>query len=367
MATVGHVAHPGDPSVGTLVFVAPRAVGSGVGDHADALLEALRPHAQDVVELRCGGAGEDSLLDCLRLRRRVDRELRARPAGTVVLHAELSGGSVAPFWALAFRRGVVRTALVHEPPRPVWTIFRFRLVARSRLVDNAIHRALDPVVVAIERAGVRGVGLVGTTTRGSAGLAARGFGREARSGRLMPSAGGAVPPASSRPRAVGLFGYHYRGKGFDLLEELRRRLDPDIGIVVAGRGTESLPSRPGVRVLGAVDGEQERQFFAGVRLVLLPYRRKTVRGVRMDPASGTFNDASAYRTPCIALASAGLDALTGSGCDTVPDLPALVHRVEELVADDAALARLADELAAFRSRQSVERSAEPVLAQWTPR
>jgi polysaccharide biosynthesis protein PslF len=201
-----------------LVFVAPRSVDSGVGDHADRLLEALRPHADEVVELRCGGAGDDSVWDCIRLRRQLTRALRGgEPRGTVV-HAELSGGSVAPFWAIAGRSDVVCTAMVHDPPRPVWMIFRFRLIAKSRLLDNAVHRLLNRWIEAIERRALRHVGLVGTSTRGSRGLAERGFGREVKNARLLPLAYPSLPPLSSRPLAVGLFGYHYRGKGFEFLD-----------------------------------------------------------------------------------------------------------------------------------------------------
>jgi hypothetical protein len=336
-----------------------------VGDHADRLLEALRPHADEIVEVRSGGAGDDGVRDCLRLRRRVSQALRGVDRSRTVVHAELSGGSVGPFWAIVGRPGVVRTAMVHEPPRPVWMIFRFRLIARSRLVDNAIQWALDRWIVAIERRGMRHVGLVSTSGRGSRGLAERGFGRQVVDARLLPSVSyPKVPTVAERPFAVGLFGYHYRGKGFEIVDELRALLNDRIDIVIAGFGTETIPARPGVRVLGAVNGDGEADFFAGIRLLLLPYRRKVVWGTAMTPASSSFIEAAAFGTPSLALASAGLQSLSGSGCESTQDLAELAERIEKLIDDGQELDRLVAEQEAFRRRQSMARTVDPIVSQW---
>ncbi len=348
-----------------LIFIAPRPADSGVGDHADRLLEALRPHADETVEVRCGGAGDDGVRECIRLRRRVSKALRGADRRRTVVHAELSGGSVGPFWALVGRPGVVRTAMVHEPPRPVWSIFRFRLIARNRLVDNAIHWALDRGIVALERWGTRHVGLVSTSSQGSSALAERGFGRQVVDARLLPLAYPPLPPLANRPLAVGLFGYHYRGKGFEIVDQLRALLDDRIEIVIAGYGTEAIPQRPGVRVCGAVSDAAEADFFAGIRLLLLPYRRKVVWGTAMAPASGSFVEAAAFGTPCLALASAGLHALEGSGCESAQDLATLAERVEKLIDDGQELDRLASELECFRSRQTLARTIDPIVSQWS--
>ena len=347
-----------------LIFVAPRAAESSVGDHADRLLAVLRPYADEVVDLRCGGPGVDSVVDCIRLRRQVSEALRDMDLARTVVHAELSAGSVAPFWSLVGRRGVIRTATFHEPPRPVWNIFRFRLVARSRVLDNLIQRTLDRWFERFERWAMRDVGVVGTTAQGTVEMVAQGFGRRVVDARLVPQSVAPLPPLAQRPLAVGLFGYFYRGKGFDLVDQLRDTLDERIAIRIAGRGTEAMRSRPGIDVRGAVTGADEAAFFGTIRLLLLPYRRKIVWGRAPKPASAAFVSAAAHGTPCLALESAGLQALNGSGCVTVETVAALAARIEALVFSDDELARLEADQEAFRRRQSSARMVGPIVSQW---
>jgi glycosyltransferase involved in cell wall biosynthesis len=119
-----------------------------------------------------------------------------------------------------------------------------------------------------------------------------------------------------------------------------------------------------VRVLGAVTGAAEADFFAGIRLLLLPYRRKVMRGTTMTPASGAFVEAAAFGTPALALASAGLRSLEGSGCETAMDIRELAQRVEKVIEDDGELERLAGELTEFRQRQTLARTVDPIVSQW---
>ena len=109
----------------------------------------------------------------------------------------------------------------------------------------------------------------------------------------------ALRQLTDRPLAVGLFGHVYPGKGFETLERLRAALDDDIHIVVAGRGTDDLPSADGVTVVGEVNGPAEDAFFESIRFTVAHYsKRKRVYGQGYG-ASGAVARSFAYGTPIL--------------------------------------------------------------------
>ena len=94
-----------------------------------------------------------------------------------------------------------------------------------------------------------------------------------------------IPPAQDRPKAVGFFGFVYRGKGFEQIAQIREQLPDDIVIRIAGRGTEELPRADGIEILGGVDGPAEDAFFSSVRAIALPYGKRHFYA-ETYPASG---------------------------------------------------------------------------------
>lgn len=348
-----------------VVFLAPRAGESGVGDHAEDLLAELRRHVC-VVELRHGGPGEDRAVDIWRLRRRLRRLLATSPPGTVV-HSELSGGASPPFWA-TFGLDVRRTATLHDAPRPVWFPALTRGIKRTRVLSPVLLRLLSPVWLWVERRALRDVDVVTLTRAGAALTRQLGIGARVRVSHLLVPERPAAPPPWERPAAVGMFGHVYRGKGFDLLPRLRAALPDDIAIRVAGRGTDSLPRVRGVEVLGAVEGPDEAAFFGSIRVLLLPYHRAPIGGISALAASAAHLVGAAFDTPAIATRWPTMDELAAAGgCLLADDLAEMVAMATELCRSGAAVRAAHTGLTQFRDTQTVAGAVAPYLEMWADR
>ncbi|OFI37288.1 hypothetical protein BIU82_09390 [Arthrobacter sp. SW1] len=355
-----------------LIYVAPESGSGGVGDYSDDFAAAVRPHFGSVQEYRHPGPGGDGVLDLIRHRRALRKLLAAEPDVPTIVHCEQSGGSMVPFWAAlglerTGRRGEVSvSATVHDPPYAVWWPFRSKLVARSRVLSHGIHLPLHKLTRYLEAWGNRSR-LLFTLSR----LGAEKLGDVMTTARIVPSAHfvperPVLAPVTERPLAIGLFGYVYRGKGFDMLAELREALDDDITIRVAGRGTEVLEPMPGVEILGEVNGPEEDAFFESIRMLLVPYGGRKSYGREAFPATGTVSRAIAYQTPVLARSYGSLRELEGDGGAVVVegDAAELAAAANSLLRDAEAMARLQVETAELRTKRSMARIAEEFVAAW---
>lgn len=175
------------------------------------------------------------------------------------------------------------------------------------------------------------------------------------------------PPLKDRPLAVGLFGYSYGGKGFELLHALRSELSTQIGIEVAGRGTENLDLPPGTKRWGPISNEREDDFFSSVRCLLLPYES----GGRYGPflsASGAAARAFAYGTPIVAAPVRGFTedaklsraiqlAASGSAKD-------LTYAVSSLINSEQLLSHSDEDTLRLRNERTVGATAGRMVAKW---
>ncbi|TQL54779.1 glycosyltransferase [Subtercola boreus] len=345
----------------TLVYVAPRTGTSGVSDYADDLLAIARERMLRVVEVRHGGSGQDGVLDVLRGRRSIRRALSSA-TGPVVLHTEQSGGVLLPFWGLlGMKRATVRSSTVHDAPLGVWLPFRTRLASRSRLVVHALHYPIMPLLERFERRALRRVDLFALTASGAVETG-RILGHDTvHRGFLPVPERPELPAPVDRPRAVGLFGYVYRGKGFDSLVHLRSRLDPGIAIRVAGRGTDALPPVDGVDLLGGVEGADEDAFFASIQIMIVPYGKRSSYGPETHVASSAIARALAYQTPVVALKYRGIDdeALIVDG-----DIDDLADAVSALLGDESALREQSTHARELRARLTTENAFERYAEAW---
>lgn len=360
-----------------LVFVGPMLGHTAVGDYAEDIAAAVRPHFGDVVQVRTGGPGEDTLADVRRHRRRVAALVAEAPAGRVLVHAELSTAALSPFWATAGLTSVPVTGTVHDPPQGVWMPARTQFVAKSRLLNHGIHYPARPLSRKLEGAIYRDRTLFALTDTGRRSIQ-RVY--PATTARYIPHVVRERPditPAHARPKAIGFFGHVYRGKGFEQIERLRQLLADDIAIRVAGRGTEDLPPVPGVEILGPVDGPDEDAFFASVRAIVVPYGKRHFYAESFA-ASGVVAHATAYCTPQICTdyaALAELDESVGAVVARVnkPGVPAdsetvataLAAAITEMIDDDARLVRLGEASARTREQRSAARTGEAFAAAWS--
>jgi len=352
-----------------LVFVAPAKGQTAVGDYSQDLVDALRPHLGEIVEERTAGPGLDTLADVRRHRARVRELVAGGPVGRTLVHAELSTGVMPTFWALAGLSGVPVTATVHDPPQGLWFPARTRLVASSRLLTHGIHYPLRPLSRAIEGRVHGDRTLVALTETGRQSIE-----------RTYPRAHTAyiphlvrerpvIAPVQDRPKAVGFFGFVYRGKGFEQIAQIREQLPDDILIRIAGRGTEDLPRAEGIEILGGVDGAAEDAFFESVRAIAVPYGKRHFYA-ETYPASGVVAHASAYRTPVVCTGYGSLAELTAEhGAVTVVPgaesaATALATEITALLNDDARLTRLGINADRTRLERSPARTAEAFVAIW---
>ncbi len=356
-----------------LVYVAPRSDVGAIGDYADSFAAAVRPHFAEVAEYRHGNPGDDGVGDLRRHRAAVRDLVRAGPPGRVLVHAELSGGSVVPFWSIAGLQEVPVTATVHDPPQLIWWPARTRFMARHKLINHGVHFPLRRVSRIVQRAVAGDRTLFVLTETGRRSVEHEYPKARAVGVPHLVFDKPAIRPAPERRRAVGFFGMVYRGKGFDQVVAMRRHLPDDILIRVAGRGTESLPRIDGIDIVGGVDGEAEDAFFESVRALVVPYGRRTFYG-HAFPASGVIARATAYRTPVIcsdhgALRELGSDTgavVVGSG-DGEPGrlAAALASAVSALLDDDDRLAELGRHVEKTRQARLGPRVAEVFRSTWS--
>jgi len=356
-----------------LVYVGPALHETAVGDYAENLIVGLRPHVGELVEHRTSGPGADSARDLWRHRKAVADLVAAGPPGRVLVHAELAGGGLAPFWSTAGLRGVPVTATIHDPPQGIWWPARTRFVAKHRLIMHGLHYPLRPLSRVLEGAvyGHRTIFVLSQVGRKSVDET-----YPKTSTVYLPYLVCDRPqirPVQERPKAVGFFGHVYRGKGFDQIDRIRRELPDDILIRVAGRGTEALAGADGVEVVGAVDGEQEDAFFDSIRAVVIPYGKRHFYA-ETYPASSVAAHALAYRTPIVCTGYGSLaefDEQTGAvvvpmdGTDVHDLPPGFSESIASLVNDESRLTQLGKNADRTRQERSAQRTAEAYVAGWS--
>jgi glycosyltransferase involved in cell wall biosynthesis len=315
-----------------LVFIGPALGQTSVGDYAENLIKAVKPYFAEVVENRTPGPGNATLADVRRHRKAVADLVAQGPPGRTLVHAELSTGAVAPFWSIAGLSDVPVTATVHDPPQGLWFVGRTKFIADQRLLNHAIHYPLRPLSRAIEGVAYRGKTLFALTDSGRRSIERTYPRTHALYVPCMAFDRPTITPVQDRPKAVGFFGHVYRGKGFEHIARIREFLPDDIGIRIAGRGTESLPAAKGIEVLGGVDGPEEDAFFASVRAIVVPYGKRHWYA-ETYPASGVGASAQSYSTPVISTGYGPLSELDEStGAVIVPVTPEKDDVAKELAA-----------------------------------
>lgn len=356
-----------------LIFVGPAEGKTAVGDYSEDFVNGVRPYFGDVVEVRTGGPGDDTLADLRRLRREVAAHVVAGERGRVLVHAELSTGALAPFWSTAGLRGAPVTGTVHDPPQGVWMPARTRFVGRSRLLNHGIHYPLRPVSRALEGRVYRGRTLFALTETGRRSIERTYPGTQTAYIPHLVRDRPTIRPAQERPRAIGFFGHVYRGKGFEQIVRIRESLPHDIAIRVAGRGTEDLPGIEGVDILGPVDGAAEDAFFESIRAVVVPYGKRHFYADSFA-ASGVVAHSMAYRTPVVCTdwgSLAELDEHVGAAVVSTGGLEgdavatALAATIASVVGDEKRLTDLGQYADKTRQARSTASTAAAFAASWS--
>ena len=277
-----------------LVYIGPRNHVTAVGDYTEDLIEAFRPHFADVVGVRVSGPGDETWADVRRVRKQVRDLIASSPTGRVLVHSEIACGMLSPFWSIAGLEGVPVTLTVHDPPQALWFTARTRFVAQHRLLMHGFHYPLRPFSRWLEGRvnGRRDIFALSRTGQASIDRVYPQTHTHYIPYRVAEKP--TVKSAEARPKAIGFFGFAYRGKGFDQIAQIREELPDNILIRVAGRGTESLPPIAGVEFVGGVDGAEEDAFFESVRAIVIPYGKRHFYADTF-PASSVAAHALAYR------------------------------------------------------------------------
>ena len=356
-----------------LVFVGPAQGVTAVGDYSEDFVDAVRPHFGEVVEVRTGGPGDDTVAELRRLRRDVAAHVAGGRRHRVLVHAELSTGALAPFWSTTGVKGAPVTGTVHDPPQGVWMPARTQFVSRSRLLNHGIHYPLRPLSRAVEGRAYAGRLLFALTETGRQSIASTyPQTRTAYVPHLVRDRP-TIRPAHERPRAIGFFGHVYRGKGFEQIVKIREALPDDIAIRVAGRGTEDLPGIAGVDILGPVDGASEDAFFESVRAIVVPYGKRHFYAESFA-ASGVVAHSMAYRTPVVCTdwgSLAELDDQVGAAVVSTKGLEgdavaaALAQTISSVVDDETRLSELGRHADDTRLARSTANTAAAFAAEWS--
>lgn len=356
-----------------LVYIGPRNHVTAVGDYTEDLVEAFRPHFGDVAEVRVSGPGDETWADVRRVRKQVRDLVAAWPAGKVLVHSEIACGMLSPFWSIAGLEGVPVTLTVHDPPQALWFTARTRFVANHKLLMHGFHYPLRPFSRWLEGRvnGRRDIFALSKTGQASIDRVYPHTHTHYVPYRVAEKP--TVKPAEARPKAIGFFGFAYRGKGFDQIAQIRAELPDDILIRVAGRGTEALPPIAGVELVGGVDGAEEDAFFESVRAIVIPYGKRHFYADTF-PASSVAAHALAYRTPIIATGYGSLaefDADTGAvvvpmgSGDPNALPPGFSDAIASFVNDDARVTELGKNADRTRAERSTPRTAEAFVAVWS--
>lgn len=330
-----------------LIFIGSAGGETAVSDYSENFFQAVRPYFADAVDYRTPGPKNATLADVRRHRRAVRDLVAEGNPGRTLVHAELTTAAMGPFWSIAGLKDVLVTGTVHDPPQGLWYFAGTKFVMRYRLLRGAIHVPLLPLSRAIEGAVYRDNTLFALTEAGRRSIE-RTFPRtRALYVPHMAFDRPPIRPAQDRAKAVGFFGYAYRGKGFEQVARIRELLPDDIAIRIAGRGTEVLPAGNGIEVLGAVYGPEEDAFFESIRAIVMPYGKRHWAADTF-PASGVGASAQSYGTPLISTGYgplSELDETTGAIAVQPPDegdgvATVLAEEITSLVNDRERLTQL---------------------------
>jgi hypothetical protein len=350
-----------------VIYVAPAYGRSGVGDYAVDFANEVRSHVGELIEYNIDTDGDETVRSVVRDCRRIRALARdASRQGPTIVHFEQSAGSLATFWGSFLPRSVHVTATIHDAPQPVWWPFKVRLLMRYRLLHHGVHYPFRFVTNALQRRACKGRIVITLTSIGARNVALRQPGADARATRIFVPPRPTLAPLTERPLAIGLFGHVYKGKGFDQIDAMREILDDDVEIVVAGRGTESLPPRAGVRVLGEVNDAEEDRFFESIRLLAVPYSKDNKYG-KGWAASSAVARSFAYGTPIVCILDGALQeaAVEGGAVSVDGGAEAIAHRVNEIIRDGDVLTKLSDEVAQLQEQRTLAKCVEPFLDAWT--
>jgi glycosyltransferase involved in cell wall biosynthesis len=292
-----------------LIFIGSALGESSVADYSENFIQAVRPYFAEAVDYRTPGRGNATLADVRRHRKAIKDLVAEGPPGRVLVHAELYTAAMAPFWSIAgLKRDVPVTATVHDPPQGLWYFANTKFVHQHRLLRGGIHVPLLPLSRAIEGAVYRDRNIFALTEAGRRSIERTYPRAHTHYVPCMSFDRPDIRPAQDRPKAVGFFGYAYRGKGWEQVARIRELLPDDIAIRIAGRGTETLPGGEGIEILGPVDGPDQDAFFESIRLMVVPYGRRHW-AAQTYPACATAASAQSYGTPVVSTGYGPLEEL----------------------------------------------------------
>lgn len=350
-----------------LIYVAPAAGRSGVGDYADDFLDAVRPNFASVTDYRIATDGNESVREVIA----AVRELRAvildaDKHGPILVHFEQSAGSQATFWGSWLPARIPVTSTVHDAPLPVWWPFKTKLLYRYRLLHHAVHYPARPLTTWLQQKVTKGRTLFALTSIGAANVQLKMKDSTAVASRIFIPPRGDLPALTERPLAVGMFGHVYKGKGFDLIGRLREQLDDDIDIVVAGRGTDALDPIAGVRVLGEVNDAEEDAFFASIRFLVVPYSKDNPYG-KAFAASSAVSRSYAYNTPIICILDGALAemAVEGGAIGVDGGIDAIAATANSVLRDETRLKEIEEEVRELRISRTIDKCVESFVAAWS--
>jgi len=292
-----------------IFVVTPDSAKSAVGRYGLHLGEAFQKEGHRVDFVRTSGPGQDTLLSTLKNCRSIHTNMSENSN----LYIDLSAGSFSPFViAVYFSRKMPTVVTIHDPPHVVWwplsTNFIFQNYFLKHLINYPIRKLWYWMELRLLKK-CRCVLLNSASKDTISRVIKRTF--------VIPhfveeSKLKHAKPWISQKSTIGLYGFAYKGKGFDQVPEIRRLLNGEWNIIVAGFGTENLSKISGVSYWGPLTEKQEESFFHELDFLILPYNRRSRYGV-FTSSSGAMAKAFSFSVPVLSLTNMAFDSETVSG------------------------------------------------------
>ena len=292
-----------------IFVVTPDSAKSAVGRYGLHLGEAFQNEGHEVEFVSTFGPGQDTALSTLKICRSIYRSMSKNSN----LYIDLSAGSFSPFVIAAyFSRKMPTVVTIHDPPHVLWWPLSTNFVFKNYFLKHLLNFPIRRFWYWIELRLLRKCHCV-LLNRASSDAISKVIKKTFIIPHFVEEPKLHHPKASiSQKLTIGLYGFTYKGKGFDQVPEIRRLLSSNWKIIVAGYGTEKLPGVVGVSYRGSLTEKEEASFFHELDFLILPYNRRSRYGV-FTSSSGAMAKAFSFSVPVLSLSNKAFDSETFSG------------------------------------------------------
>ena len=292
-----------------IFVVTPDSTKSAVGRYGLQLGGAFQKEGHEVELVSTSGPGQDTAISTLKICRSIHRRMSKNSN----LYIDLSAGSFSPFVIAAyFSRKMPTVVTIHDPPHVLWWPLSTTLFFKNYFFKHLLNFPIRKLWYWMELRLLKKCRCV-LLNSASRDTISKVIKKTFVIPHFVEKTNSHHPkPWISQQFTIGLYGFAYKGKGFDQVPEIRRLLSSKWKIIVAGFGTENLSAVGGVSYRGSLTEKEEEFFFHELDFLILPYNRRSRYGV-FTSSSGAMAKAFSFSVPVLSLSNNAFDSETSSG------------------------------------------------------